>query len=78
MRINLVLFLFQQIMKTFNGIGSDYKIKETSAKKMSTPSSYAGTMYDKYGDAGIDALKEAWQEVTFQLFPLFVCVAIVS
>jgi len=53
----------QQLMKTFNGIGSDYKIKETSVKQLSTPSSYAGSMYDKYGDAGIDALKEAWQEV---------------
>ena len=54
-----------------NGVGSDYKIKEMSAKERSTPSSYAGTMYDKYGDAGIDALKEAWQEVTFKLFSFY-------
>ena len=30
---------------------------------LTRPSSFAGDIYDKYGEEGVDALKAAWEEV---------------
>ena len=50
-------------MKNIFNSSVDHNIKEHADALQKTPSSYAATMYDKYGEAGVDALKEAWEEV---------------